>query len=144
MHHKWQKVFEAYQAERKQVMEFDPGDKNFMKADGSLKSPYDKKFPLYSRFNPILENSSKLREDDGVSGYSKEWWADSQVSIEQQYHETLAEIARSDFETDGEIFKPGKSVKFTHNFHWYQRVEGPWADLYHAVNETYEELKGRK
>jgi hypothetical protein len=74
-----------------------------MAPDGTLRAPYDKKYPFYQAWQKLSElNYNKLRDSDGVSDYSKEYWAGylkGDVSIDSAYHETIAELSRLKFES---------------------------------------------
>jgi hypothetical protein len=74
-----------------------------MAPDGTLRAPYDKKYPWYQAWQKLSElNYNKLRDSDGVSDYSKEYWdgyLHGNVGIDSAYHETIAELSRLKFES---------------------------------------------
>jgi hypothetical protein len=75
--------------------------------DGTLRAPYDKKYPFYQAWTQLAElKQDKLREDDGVSEYSKQYWDGNKhgdVPITTAYHETIAELSRLKFESGGKL-----------------------------------------
>lgn len=134
-HQKYERVINAYIAERRlietDIMREPPN--TVMALDGSLKPPYDKKYPLYARMQKhdggeALERRIKT---DGITDYSRAYWeqakpevpAEKQVSLHLAQHETLAEIARRATETG--------------------KIEGSpaWRAYYRDVNKSYDELK---
>ncbi len=74
-----------------------------MKADGTLRPPYDEKFPSYSAYVKYVDGDNsrphlqdKMAAEDGCTPYSKEWWdayKAGTAKVENAYHETLAEMA---------------------------------------------------
>ena len=99
-----------------------------MKPDGLLKPPYDQQFPAYQAWTELtsFDNGKKLRESDGVTDYSKEWWKafeNGEASSTQAYHETLAEMAHEK-ERRGKL--PGSML---------------WKKLYRMVNSDWKESR---
>jgi hypothetical protein len=109
MHQKFHAYMDDFREEQNKVMEFSrsvpnrsgPGGVDqFMKADGTLREPYDKQFPLYQEYVKLVDlNYAKLQKEDGCSPYSTEWWTavktfGSGLGPDVAYHETLAEMAR--------------------------------------------------
>ena len=90
-----------------------------MKPDGLLREPYDRKYPLYQEHTKLTMDWEGLKNDDGVTEYSREWWKATEgnggAAFKQAHHETLAEMARLHYET-GVI--PGTKK---------------WRDIYKAV-----------
>lgn len=88
-----------------------PGSDDFMRPDGTLKEPYDKRYPVYSAWQDAMATSTQdFAKTDGVSGYSRDWWDAwhaGKANTDQAMHETLAEIARVKLET----FKPAAERK---------------------------------
>ncbi len=81
-----------------------------MRPDGSLKPPYDAKYPAYQAMHAAFNNRplSDFSTSDGVSDYSYDWWkawrsnTDSVgkvISGHSAVHETLAEMARIKYDT---------------------------------------------
>jgi hypothetical protein len=69
-----------------------------MKPDGTLRTPeLREKYPAYSAYTEIIgKHYDELKEEDGVTKYSREWWQaynNKTANIEQAWHETMAEIA---------------------------------------------------
>lgn len=74
-----------------------------MKPDGSLRAPYDEKFPAYSAAVKYMDGDNehpdlhaKMMKEDGCTVYSKEYWTaleNGTTTVEKAYHETLAEMA---------------------------------------------------
>ena len=72
--------------------------------DGSLRPPYDAKYPAYNAMYKAFESysSREFAAADGVSDYSYEYWKGfkkGNVTFELAVHETLAEMARIKYET---------------------------------------------
>ena len=105
-----------------------------MSPDGTLKAPYDKKYPYYQAWQKIAElNYEKMREEDGVSDYSKEYWKGymhGDVPIDSAFHETIAEMSRLKFESG----KPQGSKNWNALF---KLMEDHWA----GMTKTERELK---
>jgi phage-related protein (TIGR01555 family) len=149
MHQKWQKVWDQYEKQRDDFFEEPdlPDDIEEAKdKDGFLKSPYKEKYPIFSELSVIMyggetygENWDRMKKEDGVTAYSKEWWTkwestESKGALDSAVHETLAEIARLDFESEaagnGSVVDRMLKLK-----------DGPWGALYKAVQKHYEALK---
>jgi hypothetical protein len=119
-HEKFQGALDAYRREYDAVMK-DPGpapDPNsethwgkrggsdaIMKPDGSLREPYDKKYPNYTAMHEALNahGFEKFRAGDGVSAYSAEYWKGTypggSIGPQLAEHETLAEMASAKYTT---------------------------------------------
>jgi hypothetical protein len=72
-----------------------------MAPDGTLRAPYDKKYPVYHAWSELDLKYDKMKKDDGVSDYSKEYWdgfAKGDVPIDKPFHETIAEMSRRKLE----------------------------------------------
>jgi hypothetical protein len=75
-----------------------------MRADGTLRPPYDAQFPAYQARTVLMDGTNatpdlraKMAKEDGCTPYSKDWWDQFQAgktSVEHPYHETLSEMAR--------------------------------------------------
>jgi hypothetical protein len=120
MHHKWQVVNAAYDAEREQVSEAVKAS-DYAKLDeimypsGILREPYDKKWPIYQAMESAMHGYERerdvgmssfdaFRESDGVSDYSLAYWKDAKVgkaTVDLAINETLAEMARLKQEKGG-------------------------------------------
>lgn len=145
-HQKYETVLKAIEADRKLVMA-EPGpppDPNHpywwgqhggtdavMAADGTLRPPYDKKYPLYTRFVKHDIDLDKRIKSDGITPYSKAYWEqakpsvppEKQVTLHLAQHETIAEMARVLVDTG--------------------KLEGhpTWKAYYKDIDKTYGELK---
>jgi hypothetical protein len=101
------------------------GTDALMKPDGLLREPYDQKYALYHQNAKLTADWEQLKDDDGVTSYSREWWkaaaspGPNTATFKQAYHETLAEMARLHYET-GVI--PGTKR---------------WRDIYKAVEKNW-------
>jgi hypothetical protein len=74
------------------------GSDAVMKPDGTLREPYDKKYPLYEEWTQIQNMRPSLEQDDGITDYSKAYWKEweaGKLNTDIAYHETMAEIARA-------------------------------------------------
>lgn len=74
-----------------------------MKPSGQLFEPYasSPQFSLYHQNQLLQLDDERMRKEDGCSAYSKEYWeayGKGESSIDKPYHETLAEMARIDYE----------------------------------------------
>jgi hypothetical protein len=165
-HHKFQQALDRYQVEREAVMK-DPGpppDPNhqywwgrkggtdaMMKPDGTLRPPYDEKYPVYQAMEQAyrMHPSEYFAESDGVSDYSIDWWREwkgdkSGPNYEKAMHETLAEMGKAKYQTGK--FPPNDTARL---LSW--RDEGKpaptqatinehskrWRDLYRTVERVY-------
>ena len=84
------------------------GSDAMMSPDGSLKPPYDKKYPAYTAMHEALHKHPihKFAEGDGVSKYSAEYWNAAHVGkakTEIAFHETLAKIEDFEKAKEGEV-----------------------------------------
>ncbi len=128
MHQKFQAVFDAYQAEKEAIRK-DFGERDILRPDDSIRDEFKDEFPISVRLHGLFE-VRKLSEDDGITDYSREWWAawhkggaDSLATV----HETLAEMARLDWE--------GTLPRLL----WFKESK-TWKPLYEAVNDIYSTL----
>lgn len=165
MHGKFKAFMDQYDAETKAIMAEkgpapDPnGEKAWQKrggswavmsADGSLRAPYDKKYPVYQQYTKLLDSDGidNLAKSDGITDYSTQYWDawnknDPNVPTRTAINETLAEMARLHFE-QGEIKAPpgvrngkdmdGKKAKFLTTK--YPSKE--WTALYKAVTKHWD------
>lgn len=174
-HEKFQAVMDAKQEEQKAVMT-DPGpapDPNgryywqkqggaaaVMTPDGSLREPYDKKYPIYQKMWEVLEQHSyqKFADSDGVSNYSAEYWkawreggsplGGSPVDTKLAFHETLAEMARIKYTTGkfpdhlgsvaGGNWKPSSAARAKMGDPQGHKI---WRDLFRAVTDLYPKVR---
>ena len=115
------------------------GSEAVMAVDGTLRPPYDKKFPVYDFWERNVElKRDQMRKDDGVSNYSKEYWeafAKLEVGIDKPIHETIAEMTRIKYET-GKL--PGSpDWKKLHRM-----IDKVWKELPQEKRGEYQEHKG--
>lgn len=108
-HIKFETAYNRYQADYQKVLK-EPnlvsGPDPVMRADGTLKPPYDTKYPAYTA---MVDFTTRSIEDfaaaDGVSDYSFDWWKNWKANggraedAHSAQHETLAEMARIKYET---------------------------------------------
>ena len=121
-HIKFQEALDRFEQQREAVMK-DPGPPPnpngehyweraggtdaMMKPDGTLRPPYDQKYPIYALMYPVLNIPSweQFASSDGVSPYSIEYWkqweARGKLSADflHAQHETLAEMAKAKYTT---------------------------------------------
>ena len=106
------------------------GHEAVMAADGTLRAPYDKKYPVYDFWERNVElKRDQLHRDDGVTDYSKEYWQafdKLEVGIDKPIHETIAEMTRLKYET-GKL--PGST---------------DWKNLFHMIDKVWKELPTEK
>jgi hypothetical protein len=135
MHQKWQAVRNGYKRDRANLMEAqrrDP-DLGFFRVDGTLREGVAEKYPFYAAINEhlVLSGLGNLREDDGITDYSRQWWGAEEkgsATADQAIHETLAEMASLDWE--------GSLDRLL----WYKESKH-WGPLYRAVNDLYGRVK---
>jgi len=177
MHQKWNAYLEDYRAEAAKVMT-DPDGANspyrgpdaFMKADGTLGEKYAARYPIYQEYTKLMMNSEKMRAEDGVSDYSREYWnavnsgeanrvkgtyinsqgnvqeyTTSRITLDQCYHETLAEMARLDYENKkakekgSAIFNPvAPPARLKSGKASTARRSKDWEALYEAINRNWD------
>lgn len=137
-HAKFEDFFKDYQTERDAVFK---ESATIMKADGTLKPPFDEKYPTYQRYEQLFEgNLSRLATEDGVSDYSRKWWdavKDGKALSKLGIHETLAEMSRLEYQT-GKVeapptLKPDGFLTSTPSPLWteiYQTVKDHWQKKY--------------
>lgn len=121
-----------------------------MKPSGELREPYDKQFPLFVLNEKINTGdiADTMRKEDGCSNYSREYWEGwraGNVQTPSAYHETLAEMARIEYENKASK-KAGSAIsnmvgppmlKKNGMFTSAKRSTG-WAALYKAVNANWD------
>ena len=153
-HIKFQDAYDRYQKERDAVM-LDPGPSPkpdaehhwekvggldaVMKPDGTLRPPYDEKYPAYQAMMQTygMNGSAEYAAGDGVSDYSDEYWKQWEANektakyFHSAMHETLAEMARSKY-TTGKFpeHKGATPTAKTDNAKM-------WRDLYRAVDKVH-------
>jgi hypothetical protein len=143
-------------------------------ASGELKETAKDKYPVYHLLSPILEgpfhsdpehmaegikkdNQQRLREEDGVSDYSKSYWEEFETNMKMPFnlqwrspvtarenamHETLAEIARIE---DDLQWPKGQHAQGMIQQTWpLKKIEPVWTDLYDAVNDAYASMTGKQ
>jgi hypothetical protein len=126
MHHKWHKVYTTYVQEMETFQRYQRMDTK----------PSLKDYPTYAAIRPFMNTkiADKLREEDGATKYSESYWKQYEASptmegLKSALHETLAELARLDYETKGTYFDRVIRLR-----------KGPWRKFYDAVNKSYERL----
>jgi len=112
-HQKFQKAMDRHAAERVLILNL-PKEQDVMRADGTLKPPYDEKYPNYNDMEKALwmPDSQSWMQGDGVSDYSLNYWIDYDEkrkagtdglatfnARQLAMHETLAEMARIKYQT---------------------------------------------
>lgn len=144
MHIMFQDAIDRTRAEYKAVME-EPKDEqgrdHVMFPDGSLKPPFDKKYPIYQAMNEawLKPSIDEWVNGDGVSEYSKEWWKNwkdaestkQQGAWRQAQHETLAEMERAKY-TTGKFPEHQGKTKAERN-----RNAKVWRNLFRTVERIY-------
>jgi 2',3'-cyclic-nucleotide 2'-phosphodiesterase (5'-nucleotidase family) len=126
------------------------GRDTVMNADGSLKPPYDTKYPAYTAMHDAFfkYDVSAFADADGVSDYSYDYWKGWKAGNVQTFdavHETLAEMAKAKYTTGkfpdhmGERIisyrgedKPKPSAKTM------AANAKRWRNLYNTVNKVYQ------
>ena len=88
------------------------GHETVMKADGSLRAPFDKKYPVYEAWVQLTElNRDKMvKGGQGFSNYTDEYWKgflDGTITIDKPIHETIAEMSRIKYQTGKLPGSPG-------------------------------------
>jgi hypothetical protein len=141
-HRKFDMLMKAHRAEYEAVMA-DPGPppnpkgethwervggtNAMMRADGMLRPPYDKKYPLYQEMARIQSmKDPSLAEADGVSPYSRLYWDEwhkGQTTTDIAYHETIAEMSRA-------LTKFGRHAI---------DAKQPWKDMYALMEKVWAE-----
>ncbi len=155
MHIKYQTALNRYQAEYNKLLD-DKEAGEALRADGSLKPPFDSKYPAYSAMHEAFFKSATITDfakADGVSDYSYEWWLNwkaKEPALEKfnagqsAVHETLAEMARFKYDTGKFPDHMGERI-----LSW-RGVDEPrpsqeqmgknaklWRDLYRAVDKVW-------
>lgn len=96
-HQKFEAFMRDYAAERQRLSD-DPDAAKGMKADGTLRTPLDAKYPLYNEYTKNFEgHAAEMADQDGVTAYSREWWdayKSGTATQNQAYHETIAELGK--------------------------------------------------
>jgi hypothetical protein len=125
MHAKFNAVTKAHSAEFDRILEIGVG--KVMNRDGTIRDEYQKEFPAHTLLPHNWEDTSKLRKDDGITDYSRDWWkaeSDNKASAMTAVDETLAEMANLDWQ--------GK----LHDSKWFQESTS-YRPLYEAIHKIY-------
>lgn len=124
--------FQAVKTQRDQQFKewFKDADPEMTTRAGFMTPKAKEKYPIAGAFADAMEGESwpKLVKDDGISDYSREWWQawhDKKAKLDQAMHETLAEMAKLDWE--------GVLDRLI----WYKEST-TWKPLYEAVNKYYQ------
>ena len=128
-HQRFFTVMDAYLKEATEVHQLTAPVQDIMHPDGTLKPPYDARFPVYAGWVKTY-NGKEMAAQDGVSDYSAAYWEGykvNQVQIDSAIHETLAEIARFD--------ATGIAPRLT-----AIKEKPVWVAFYDFVNSTYDRL----
>jgi len=129
MHGTYEKVYQGYLEEQRVIASL-PDPSSVIRMSGELRPEFAKEYPTYNKMWKFEEaNSHRLKEEDGVTEYSKAYWKDfeqGKVSFHIAVHETLAEIAGM-HQKDGVI--EGSKL---------------YRDYYKAVRDEYQVLTGSK
>src|SRR5215469_11182352 len=139
MHQKFQAALNEYNVEANDIGQDrrrDVGGEQRMLTTntGEVPEEYKGDYPVYELMHPYLSVNHKfneLKEKDGVTGYSREWWEafnKDEATKEQAMHETLAEMAYLEVTNPPELKKVAK----------------PWRDLYQNVTALYKDQERRK
>ena len=109
-HVKFESALNRYREDLKKIVaeprQEGPGD-DVMRPDGSLKPPYDEKYPAYTLMHEAFFKPSHddFEASDGVTEYSYDWWRNwkdkggREGSGHSAMHETLAEMAKIKYKT---------------------------------------------
>lgn len=152
-HQKFQAFMNDYKADYAR-MEQDPDyldtkNKDFMRADGTLKEPYAARYPAYQTYTQAMAPGiyDGFSKSDGVSDYSAEYWKgyitpNSGIRSDQAMHETLAEIARLKQEGGSvEHRKLGEDLQgnpaYFRTTAGIGKLDPMWANLYRAVDDNW-------
>lgn len=139
-HGKFEDFFKDYQTERDAVFN---ESATIMKPDGTLKAPFDEKYPTYQRYEQLFEgNLARLAKEDGVSEYSRNWWEavnKGQALAKLGIHETLAEMTRLEYET-GKVEAP---PTLKDNGFLTSEPSPLWKDIYSTVNDHWQKKHGK-
>ena len=114
------------------------GTEAMMKADGTLREPYDTKYPIYNLMEQMnIPGTEVFEKGDGVSEYSVEYWKQwksdpfNSARLRSAFHETLAEMAKARYLTG----------KFPDHLGATQTEKDAnakvWRDLYRAVDKIH-------
>ena len=124
---------------------------------GSLREPYDKQFPLVQFQNELMGDSNDyeaMRKEDGCTNYSKAYWDDASKSgsatgFRTCFHETLAEMARLDYEKklglpgrEGDYKEIGAPPRVKANGFLTIKPSVRWRKLYDMVNKNWKKRGG--
>lgn len=118
MHQQFHTVHQAYKAEREKAL--------LDTRRYSHKAEFEKDYPIYTAIDKYLK-TTELAVDDGITNYSRKWWKayhDGNANAMSTIHETLAEMARLDWE--------GSLPRLL----WYKNST-TWKPLYEAINRFY-------
>lgn len=98
-------------------------------AEDKPRGSYAERWPIYAAIGSL--DTRPLAEDDGITDYSREWWAEAEKKggdwTRSAIHETLAEMARLEWE--------GSLDRLL----WYKESK-IWKPLYQAVQKFYPEV----
>jgi hypothetical protein len=98
-----------------------------LKTDGTIRAGHglEEKYPVYSELERFENLIDQLHKDDGVSGYSREYWASDEGAFKAM-DETVAEIMRIQFESKRDTGKDWGSQEA-------RQVKPLWRDYFEAI-----------
>jgi len=144
-HHKVQFFLNEQRRELEEIIkspEYGKRKKGPMLPSGKLRPEYRDKYPAVDAYDRLVgDHYEQLKTEDGVSDYSRDWWAaykNGKASIEQAWHETLAEMAHNETMLKGEkrlLGPPDEKGEYTKSA---TGGSENWQNLYAAVNDIWE------
>lgn len=134
-HAKFEDFLKDYATERDEVFK---ESASIMKPDGTLRAPFDEKYPTYQRYEQLFEgNLARLAKEDGVSEYSRQWWEAVKAGkalSKLGMHETLAEMTRLEYET-GKVEAP---PTLKDNGFLTSTPSPLWTEIYNTINDHWQ------
>jgi hypothetical protein len=135
MHAKYNAVMKAFYEENDRHRAASPEDKKKIAGpDGKIRPEHQKDFPAHSILPKGWWNPDKLRKDDGITPYSKEWWkaeGENKANSSTAVNETLAEMAKLDW--NGRLSLTP----------WFQKSK-TYKPLYEAIHKAYPLVVGKE
>jgi len=110
---------------------------SILKPDGTLRESHEGMLPIFAEMGRYDTLGQKLHEEDGVSQYSRDWWAshDSGAATSHQaQHETFAEITRIVYESKRDTGKMWASEEAA-------KVGRIWKQYFTSINRANKKIR---
>jgi hypothetical protein len=110
---------------------------SILKPDGTLRESHHAMLPIFAEMGRYDNLQQQLRDEDGVSQYSRDWWAahdQGTATAHQAQHETFAEITRIVYESKRDTGKMWGSPEAA-------AVKKTWKQYFTSINRANKKIR---